>query len=245
MPDLATSDGLLQNELLAVLPKKELARIGPSLEPIALESEQVLWEAGDKRKYIYFPTTAMICLLYETDDGSSAQVGMIGRNGIAGVTTFIGEVEELTRAVVERKGHAFRMKVSEVKVEFSECGDFQELVLCYTQSLINQLSLTAVCNRMHSIEQQLCRWLLINHDALQTKTFNVTHERISNILGVRRESVSLAAGKLQDSDLIRYSRGRIELIDRNGIEMAACQCYGTVKYLHDKMIRAYKSTHGS
>src|SRR5258708_14740732 len=221
--------GLLQNELLAVLPKKELVKILPSLEPVTLESEQVLWEAGEKSKYIYFPITAMICLLYETEDGSSAEVGMIGRNGVAGVATLVGEVDELARAVVERKGIAYRMNAEKVRGEFAECRGFQDLLLYYTQSLINQLSLTAVCNRMHSIEQQLCRWLLINHDNQQNKTFKVTQEQIANVLGVRRESISLAASRLQDSDLIFCTRGKIVLIDRKGIEAAACTCYYTAK----------------
>jgi CRP-like cAMP-binding protein len=137
------------------------------------------------------------------------------------------------------------MGARKVKAEFADCGDFQDLILCYTQSLINQLSLSAVCNRMHSIEQQLCKWLLVNHDNQQTKTFSMTHEQIANILGVRRESISLAAGNLQDLGLIKYSRGKIELIDRKGVESAACGCYSTVKKLHDQMIRTYRSAHGS
>jgi CRP-like cAMP-binding protein len=245
MPDRVLSSGLLQNELLAALPKKEFAKISGSLEPIILESKQVLWEAGEKRDYIYFPTTAMITLLYEDDDGSSSEVGIIGRHGIAGVTTLIAETEELARAVVERSGHAYRMKATKVREEFAECGDFQDLLLCYTQSLINQLALSAVCSRRHSIDQQLCRWLLISNDNQHTKIFRMTHEQIANVLGVRRESITLAAGNLKDLGLIQYSRGTIELIDRKGVEAAACGCYGTVKKLHDAMIHRYLSTRRS
>lgn len=245
MPIRALPADLLQNELLAVLPKNEIVKILPALERVRLEVGEVLWEAGDRRQYVYFPTTAIICLLYETEDGSSTEVGIIGRQGIAGVAALMGEMEELTRAVVERKGETYRMKAGKVREEFVGCLGFQNLLHCYTQSLINQLSLTAVCYRMHTVEQQLCRWLLINHDNQQTKLFEVTHEQIANILGVRRESISLAASHLQDLGLTKGSRGRIELIDRAGIEVAACSCYVTLKNLHRKLIQTFISRHGN
>lgn len=245
MPTLDVSEELLQNELLAVLPKDELAKIVHALERVNLDAGEILWEAGERRQFLYLPTTAIICLLYETEDGSSAEIGIIGRRGVAGIAPLVGEAVELARAVVVRKGAAYRVKGRLIREEFSECGDFQELLLCYAQSLINQLSLTAVCNRLHSVEQQLCRWLLMSYDNQQTTSFKVTHQQVADVLGVRRESISFAASRLQDLGLIKCSRGKIELLDRKGVKAAACSCYSVFNNLHSDLIGKYASRHTS
>lgn len=233
------------NQLLAALPDREFERVLPRLESVTLKLGEVLWEADERNQYIYFPTTAMICLLYETESGQSIEVGIIGRQGLVGIATFMGEASLSNRVVVERAGVAFRMKGTDVMEEFSESGDFQDILMCFTQSLITQISQTAICNRLHSVDQQLCRWLLMSHDHQQTTTFLMTHDQISNLLGVRRESVSLAASHMQESGLIKYARGKITMLDRKGIEAVACECYQVVKKQYDRMLSKYISVHGS
>lgn len=245
MPIPDKIDDILHNRLLAALPQQEFQKIRPSLEPIDLEVDQSIWEVGDEREFICFPTTAMICLMHEAEDGTSSEVGMIGRQGVVGVAIFMDDNKTLNRAVVQKAGRAYRMSSEKVKKEFSECGDFQDLLLCYTQSLIAQLSQTAICNRIHSIEQQICRWLLVNYDHQGSKTFRMTHEQIANVLGVRRESVSLAASKLQEAGVINYSRGKIELVNKKKTEAAACECYGVVKEQYDKMLAKFIADHHS
>ena len=227
------------------MPKSEFEKIRPALEPVTLERGEVLWEAEERNQYVYFPSTAMICLLYETEDGQSIEVGVIGRQGLVGIATYMGAARVSNRVVVQLGGGAYRMKGKDVMKEFSECGDFQDILMCYAQSLITQISQTAICNRLHSIEQQLCRWLLINHDHQQTKTFLMTHDQISNLLGVRRESISMAAEHLEDRGLIEISRGKITLINREGIVAAGCECYWVVKEQYDRMLSKYVSIHGS
>ena len=197
----------------------------------------------EKREYVYFPTTAMICLLYESDEGVSIEVGMAGRQGMVGIVTFIGDSRMAKRAVVQREGQAYRMKATDVEKAFSEVGDFQEICMCYTQTLIAQISQSAICNRLHSVDQQLCRYLLVNYDNLQTKTFLMTHDQISNVLGVRRESVSVAAASLREGGLIDYSRGKITILDRKGLLAAACECYEVVKDQYDRILSKYISLH--
>ena len=245
MPKTKIIEDPIQNQLLAALPKSEFEKIRPFLEPVILKRGEVLWEADEKNRYIYFPNTAMICLLYETEDGQSIEVGVIGRQGLVGIATYMGDARVSNRVVVQRGGIAYRMKGKDVMKEFSECGDFQDILMCYAQSLITQISQTAICNRLHSIEQQLCRWLLINHDHQQTKTFLMTHDQISNLLGVRRESISMAAEHLKDRRLIEYSRGNITLLDRKGIFASACECYRVVREQYDRMLSKYVSIHGS
>ncbi|MBP6004577.1 MAG: Crp/Fnr family transcriptional regulator [Pyrinomonadaceae bacterium] len=244
MPKKDTTDEALLNQLLAALPESEYLKIRPSLERVELERGQVLWEAEELNQHIYFPATAMICMLYETVSGQSIEVGMIGRNGLVGIATFMGDADLLHRVVVERSGSAFRMKGSDALEEFSESGDFQDILMCYTQSLITQISQTAVCNQLHSVDQQLCRWLLMNHDHQQTSVFLMTHDQIASLLGVRRESVSLAASHLQDRGLIKCTRGKIELVDRDGLEASSCECYGIVKMQYDRMLSKYIKAHG-
>ena len=230
------------NDFLATLPNKDLQAIEPWLEPIVLERGQVLWETGDTRRYLYFPTTAVIYLLYETSDGLSAEIGMIGRRGIAGLTSIVGGAEELARAVVEREGKGFRLESARARTEFAKGGSFQDLMLCFTQSLINQISLMAVCNRLHSIDKRLCRWLLRNQDSQQRGIFEATQAQIATILGVRRESISVTVSRLEQQGLINGSRGKIKILDQDGVEAIACECYVTMKMLHDKMISSYLSS---
>lgn len=243
MPATKTVDDALENQILAALPKSEFEKIRPSLELVNLELNEVLWEMEEKRKYIYFPTTAMICLLYETEEGVSVEVGITGRQGLVGIATFMGDARMAKRAVVQREGIAYRMKAKDATNEFSECGDFQDICMAYTQTFIAQISQSAICNRLHTVEQQLCRYLLINHDHQQSKTFLMTHDQISNVLGVRRESVSLAAAQLQNNGLIEYSRGKIEMLDRKGLEATVCECYGVVKEQYDRILKKYISKH--
>jgi CRP-like cAMP-binding protein len=244
MPINENIDEALLNQLLAALPESEYLKIRPALERVELERGQVLWEAEELNQHIYFPATAMICMLYETESGQSIEVGMIGRQGLVGIATFMGDADLLHRVVVERAGSAYRMKGVDAMEEFSESGDFQDMLMCYTQSLITQISQTAVCNQLHSVDQQLCRWLLMNHDHQQTKTFLMTHDQIGNLLGVRRESVSLAASNLQDRGLIKCTRGKILLIDRAGLEASSSECYGIVKKQYDRMLSKYIKIHG-
>lgn len=239
-----TTDDALLNQLLAALPASEYEKIRPALERVTLERGQVLWEAEELNQHIYFPTTAMICMLYETESGQSIEVGMIGRQGLVGIATFMGDADLLHRVVVERAGDAYRMTGKAAMEEFSESGDFQDILMCYTQSLITQISQTAVCNQLHSVDQQLCRWLLMNHDHQMTTTFLMTHDQIAKLLGVRRESVSLAASQLQDRGLILCTRGKIEMVDRSRIEATSCECYRIVKAQYDRMLSKYIKAHG-
>lgn len=244
MPSRDPTDEALSNQLLAALPESEYLKIRPALERVEIQRGQVLWEAEELNQHIYFPTTAMICMLYETESGQSIEVGRIGRQGLVGIATFMGDADLLHRVVVDRAGTAYRMKGVDAMGEFSESGDFQDILMCYTQSLITQISQTAVCNRLHSIEQQLCRWLLMNHDHQQTDTFLMTHDQIANLLGVRRESVSMAVSNLQHRGLIKAVRGKIRLIDRAGVEASSCECYGIVKQQYDRMLSKYIKIHG-
>lgn len=244
-PKSSIADDARQNQLLAALPADEFEHIRPTLEYVSLDLGEVLWEAEEQNKYIYFPTTAMICLLYETESGQSIEVGVIGRQGLVGIATFMGEANLSNRVVVQRSGGAFRMKGIDVMSQFSESGDFQDILMCYTQSLITQISQTAICNRLHSVDQQFCRWLLMNHDHQGTITFLMTHDQIANLLGVRRESVSLATAHMQDAGWIKCTRGRITLLDRKGIEASACECYEVVREQYDRMLSKYVRIHGA
>lgn len=218
-------DDALRNQLLAALPDSEFQKIRPGLEYVEFENGDVLWEAETKRKHIYFPTTTLICLLYDSDSGVSVEVGITGRQGLVGVTTFMTEASMATRAVAYRKGGAYRMSIKAVKNEFSACGDFQAVCMCFTQTMIAQLSQTAICNRLHSVEQQLCRFLLYAHDHDESDVIYLTHEQIAQALGVRRETVSVSASSLQENKVIEYSRGRITIKDRKRLLNFACECY--------------------
>lgn len=245
MPTVEKAPSKIQNLLLAALPGKVFDTIEPSLKLVDLKLDEVLWEMDEKRKHVYFPTSAMICLLYETEDGDSIEVGMTGRQGLVGVVTFIGDARMAKRAVVMNPGQAYVMKAKDVEKYFEDIPDFQEICMLYTQTLLAQISQNVICNRLHPIDQQLCRLLLIISDNLQSTTIHMTHDRISNILGVRRESVSEAAAQLQDKGLIKYARGKIELLDRKGLLAAACECYEVVKDQYERILGKYISQHDS
>lgn len=241
MPRIKNMDNALKNHLLAALPDDEFARLKPDLEPVALALGEVIYESGEQLEYIYFPTTAIISLLYIMENGATAEIGMAGNDGLVGVALYMGGSTTPSRAVVQSAGNAFRLRSKELQSAFGQGGVFQNLLLRYTQSLMTQISQTAVCNRLHSIEQQLCRWLLINHDLLPTNKLIMTHDLIANMLGVRREGVSIAAGQLQKKGLIKYVRGTITMLDRKGLETAACECYKVVKDEYDRLLGKYTS----
>lgn len=235
------TDDALMNHLIAALPEDEFIRLKPNLEPVSLSLGEVIYESGEQLEYIYFPTTAIISLLYIMENGSTAEIGMAGNDGLVGIALYMGGSTTPSRAIVQSAGNAFRMPSRALKDEFSRGGVFQKVLLRYTQSLMTQISQTAVCNRLHSVEQQLCRWLLINHDLLQTNKLIMTHDLIANMLGVRREGVSIAAGNLQKKGLIRYVRGTITMLDRDALERTACECYRVVKDEYDRLLGKYIS----
>jgi CRP-like cAMP-binding protein len=241
MPKLKHTDDALMNHLLAALPADAFERLKSSLEPVSLALGQVIYESGEQLEYVYFPTTAIISLLYIMENGSTAEIGMTGNDGLVGIALFMGGSTTPNRAVVHSAGNAFRMRAKALKFEFHLSGDFQHILLRYTQYLMTQISQTAVCNRLHSIEQQLCRWLLINHDLLQSDKLVMTHDLIANMLGVRREGVSIAAGHLQQKKIIKYVRGTIIILDREALENAACECYQVVTEEYDRLMGKYIS----
>lgn len=219
----------MQNHLLAALSPETQARIFPHLELVALPLGNVLYESGDTLRHVYFPTDSIISLLYVMENGSSAEISVVGNEGLIGVSLFMGGESTPSRAIVQSSGHAYRLSGQRIKAEFNFHGDMLLLMLRYTQSLITQMSQTAVCNRHHSIDQQLCRWLLLSLDRLPGNKLNMTQELIANMLGVRREGVTDAAGKLQKLGVIEYSRGHITVLDRPALEKLSCECYAVVK----------------
>ncbi len=230
------------NHLLGALPDEDFDRIKSQLEYLHLPLGKVLYESGDKMSHVYFPTTAIISLLYIMENGGTAEIGIAGNNGLIGIALFMGGETTSSRAVVQSAGDAVRMSAMDVRAEFARGGLFQNLLLRYTQSLMTQISQTAVCNRLHSIQQQLCRWLLINHDQLPANKLVMTHDLIANMLGVRREGVTQAAGALQEMGVIKYSRGTIYIVDRKGIERVACECYQVVSTEYDRLLGEYIRT---
>lgn len=225
-----------KNGLLAKLPLVEYERILPHLEPIGFKLGKVIYESGEQINHIYFPTTSIISLLYVTENGASTEIGIIGNEGLVGIALFLGGATTPNRAVVQSAGIAFKMKAQVLQLEFARGGTFQRLLLHYTQALITQISQTAVCNRLHSIEQQLCRWLLLSHDRLETDELIMTHELIANMLGVRREGVTLAARHLQTKVLISYAHGHIKILDRGSLEGEVCECYKVVKDEYERLL---------
>ena len=197
---------------------------------------EVLYESGGQLKHVYFPTTAIVSLLYVLENGATAEIAMVGNEGILGISLFMGGETTPSRAVVQRAGHGLRLRADLIKQEFNRAGPLLRLLLRYTQALITQMMQTAVCNRHHTVEQQLCRWLLLSLDRMSGNSLTMTQEVIANLLGVRREGVTEAAGRLQRTGLIRYSRGHIEVLDRPGLERAACECYGVVKLEFDRLL---------
>jgi CRP-like cAMP-binding protein len=224
------------NRLLAVLPPAERERLFPHLEPISMTLGDVVYESGSRQAYVYFPTSAIVSLLYVMEDGASAEIAIVGNEGMVGVALFMGGETTPSRAVVQSAGQAFRLSGQLLKREFRRGGATQHLLLRFTQALLTQMSQTAVCNRHHSVDQQLCRWLLLSLDRLPSNTLTMTQELIANMLGVRREGVTEAAGKLQSAGLIHYSRGRITVLDRPGLEARACECYEVVKRESDRLL---------
>ncbi len=229
----------LKNHLLAALPKEEFVRLEPHLELISLQLGKVIYESGEKMTHIYFPTTAIISMLYIMENGATAEIGIAGNNGLIGSALFMGGESTSSRAVVQSTGDAIRLKAKPLQTEFDRSGLFQKLLLRYTQSLVAQISQTAVCNRLHNVDQQLCRWLLINHDQLETNKLIMTQVLIANMLGVRREGVTIAAKKLQEKGLIKYVRGTITMLNRKGLEEAACECYQIVMDEYDRLLGKY------
>lgn len=237
-PNGITKESMM-NHLLQTLPDEDFERIKPQLESVSLKLGKVLYEAGDKMSHIYFPTTAIISLLYIMENGGTSEIGIAGNNGLIGMALFMGGETTSSRAVVQSAGDAVRMKSEDLRKEFKRGGMFQDILLLYTQSMMTQISQTAVCNRLHTIHQQLCRWLLINHDMLPANKLVMTHDLIANMLGVRREGVTQAAGYLQANGYIKYSRGTVNIIDREGLEDICCECYQVVSTEYDRLLGDY------
>ena len=225
-----------QNRLLAALPEAEWVRWLPQLELVDMPLGKVLYEPGNRLAHVYFPTDSIVSLLYVMEDGGSAEIAMVGLEGLVGISLFMGGESTPSRAVVQSAGHAFRLKARLMMQEFNRAGPVLHLLLRYTQALITQMSQTAVCNRHHSLDQQLCRWLLLSLDRLPSNEIFMTQELIANMLGVRREGVTEAAGRLQKAGLIRYQRGRITVLDRPGLEQRTCECYAVVKTEYDRLL---------
>ena len=225
-----------QNHLLAALPAEDLARLQPNLELIPMPLGWALYEAGGHMNYLYFPTSSIVSLLYVMADGASAEIAITGNCGLVGISLFMGGETTPSRAVVQSAGIGYRLKSSIAKREFAIGGNLQHLALRYTQALITQMAQTAVCNRHHALDQQLCRWLLLSLDRLQGNELVMTQELIANMLGVRREGVTEAAGHLQKAGLIQYSRGHIKVLDRAKLEKRVCECYAVVKKEYDRLL---------
>jgi CRP-like cAMP-binding protein len=225
-----------ENHLLAALEAEVQERIFPHLQSVDLRLGKVLYESGDTLSHVYFPTNCIVSLLYVLADGSSAEIAVAGDEGLIGISLFMGGETTPNRAVVQSAGHAYRLTAQRLKGEFHANGNLQDLFLRYTQALITQTAQTAVCNRHHSIDQQLCRWLLLSLDRLPTNKLKMTQELIANMLGVRREGVTEAAGKLQKLGIIRYSRGMITVLDRPQLELLCCECYSVVKREEDRLL---------
>ena len=232
----AAVPGPHQNHLLDALPTSDFSRISAHLELVQLALGDVLYEPGVKLRYVYFPITSIISLLYVLEDGASAEIAIVGNEGLLGISLFMGGETTPSRAVVQSSGSAFRLKAKLLTDEFERFGPTMHLLLRYTQALITQMAQTAVCNRHHSVDQQLCRWLLLSLDRLSSNELSMTQELIANMLGVRREGVTEAAGKLQKAGLIHYRRGKISVIDRPGIEARSCECYQVVKTEFDRLL---------
>ncbi|MET0380124.1 MAG: Crp/Fnr family transcriptional regulator [Spongiibacteraceae bacterium] len=225
-----------QNHLLAALSADVQTRLFPHLERVPLPLGKVLCESGDVLRHVYFPTDCIVSLLYVMESGASAEIAVAGNEGLVGVSLFMGGETTPSRAVVQSSGSAYRLSSQRVKDEFDRHGDMLHLMLRYTQALITQMAQTAVCNRHHSIEQQLCRWLLLSLDRLSSNELIMTQELIANMLGVRREGVTTAASKLQKQGVLEYRRGHIVVLDRARLEQLSCECYAVVKKESDRLL---------
>jgi CRP-like cAMP-binding protein len=226
----------ISNRLLAALPSEEYERLLPGLQQVSFSLGEVVYEFGGHLDYVYFPATAIVSLLYTMENGSSAEMGLTGNDGVVGIALFMGGGTMPNRAVVQSAGEAFRMKAKQLQDEFARGGKFQYLLLRYTQALITQISQTAVCNRLHAVDQQLCRWLLLSHDRVKADELIMTQELIADMLGVRREGVTVAAGRLQDDGAISYVRGHIKILNRAKLEEKVCECYRVVKNEFDRLL---------
>ncbi|HEX5785714.1 MAG TPA: Crp/Fnr family transcriptional regulator [Burkholderiaceae bacterium] len=224
------------NDLLASLPEADWARWQSHLEKVELKLGQALYESGTTMHHVYFPTNAIVSLLYVMEDGSSAEIAVVGHEGVVGISIFMGGGSTPSRAVVQSAGWGFRMRSAVIKDEFDRSSPVMHLMLRYTQALITQMAQTAVCNRHHSLDQQLCRWLLLSLDRLTGNELVMTQELIANMLGVRREGVTEGALKLQKAGLISYARGHIHVLDRAGLERRTCECYAVVKKEYDRLL---------
>jgi CRP-like cAMP-binding protein len=228
------------NQLLDALPPQDLARWAALLEPVDMPLGQVLYESGITLSHVYFPVTAIVSLLYVMEDGASAEIAVVGREGLVGIALFMGGGSTPSRAVVQSAGKGLRLRADALTAEFNRAGPVMHLLLRYTQALITQMAQTAVCNRHHSLDQQLCRWLLLSLDRLNSQELVMTQELIANMLGVRREGVTEGALKLQKAGLIRYARGHISVLNRSGLEARTCECYSVVKREYDRLLPALK-----
>ena len=226
---------LLQNHLLAALPAEAQARLFPHMKPLDLPLGKVLYESGDALRYVYFPTDSIVSLLYVMESGASAEISVVGNEGLIGIAVFMGGESTPSRAIVQSAGSAFSLSSQRLRDEFNGHADMRMRMLRYTQALITQMAQTAVCNRHHSIDQQLCRWLLLSLDRLSSNRLVMTQELIANMLGVRREGVTESAGKLQDLGVIEYHRGKITVLDRAKLEHLCCECYAVVKRETDRL----------
>jgi len=233
---MSTSIEPIENRLLGMLPAEDQARVFPLLEPVTLTPGDVLCESGDSGSYVYFPTNSIVSLLYLMESGASAEISVVGNDGMLGIALFMGGGSTTTRSVVQSAGHALRLSRAQFEAEIDRHGALHNLMLRYSQALITQMAQTAVCNRHHTIDQQLCRWLLLSLGRLPGNELLATQELIANMLGVRRESVTEAAGKLQDLGVIEYRRGHITVLDRARLETLSCECYGVVKHETERLL---------
>jgi CRP-like cAMP-binding protein len=229
------------NHLLAMLPEAEWERMAPHLVAVDMPLGQVVYESGDPIHHVYFPSTAVVSLLYVMEDGASAEIAIVGNEGLIGIVVFMGGETTSSRAVVQSAGGAYRLGARVMRDQFHRGGPVQRLLLRYTQALMAQMVQTAACNRHHSIDQQLCRWLLFSLDRLPSNELKMTQQLIANMLGLRRPGVTDAAMKLQEAGLIRYSYGNIEVLDRPGLEKLVCECYAVVKREFDRLLPDLKA----
>jgi CRP-like cAMP-binding protein len=236
MSATATEKGAQANHLLGGVTPEEMERLLPGLQEVSLPLGKVLYESGEKLDYIYFPTTAIISLLYIMENGATAEIGVVGNDGLIGIAIFMGGDTTPNRAVVQSAGRSFKMKAQLMKDEFTRGGRFHNLCLRYTQALITQISQTAVCNRLHSVDQQLCRWLLLSHDRLPSDRLTMTQDLIANMLGVRREGITHAAKRLQNAGYISYVRGDMTILNRQGLEGQVCECYQVVRTEYSRLL---------
>jgi CRP-like cAMP-binding protein len=230
-----------QNQLLAAAPADVQERLLPHLEGMHMPLGKILYESGDISRHVYFPTDSIVSLLYVMEDGASAEISVVGNEGVIGISVFMGGESTPSRAIVQSAGHAYRLPGQRLKDEFNRDADMRLLMLRYTQALITQMAQTAVCNRHHSIDQQLCRWILLSLDRLPSNQLGMTQELIANMLGVRREGVTHAAGKLQKLGVIEYHRGHISVLDRPKLEGLSCECYAVVKKETDRLVAITRS----